>query len=282
MAEQPIFKRIVLGLSCNKSGRGMHLAAEIARLLQLDLVGLFVEEEGLLGLAALPFAREFQLLGGGWRPLDIDQLSRDLQIASKSVERDFTETAKTLQTTCQFEVVRGRMAEALASISRAGDIVLLAEPTSPAERATSQFPSVLDAVFHSAAAVLLVPSRIIRGSGAIVAIATEKDDPSIDAAKAIAAAAKEELIVIEPFRAAGRAHPSAPYAIDEIQIPRISAAKGERAPLSMIWSAMHQVRERLVVIARSDENLLPSSIASMRHVPVLIVEPPTDKREGGR
>ena len=78
MAQQLEFRRIVLGCPTIRPNHGMRLAAEMARLLQLDLFGLFVEEESLCGLAALPFVREFQLLGGGWRPLDIERLSRDL------------------------------------------------------------------------------------------------------------------------------------------------------------------------------------------------------------
>ena len=194
MAQQLEFRRIVLGLANTRPNHGMRLAAEMAHLLQLDLFGLFVEDESLRGLAALPFVREFQLLGGGWRPLDIDRLSRDLEIAAKNAEKFFANAAKDLRTTCQFEVVRGSMAGTIASVSRAGDIVLIAEPVNAADRVTPQFFAALDAAFHSAAAVLLVPRQIVRESGAIVAIARDGDDPSIQAASAVAAAAKEELI----------------------------------------------------------------------------------------
>jgi hypothetical protein len=89
MAEQAIFRRIVLGLPYGRAGqKGMRLAADIARHLRLELFGLFVEEESLLGLAKLPFAREFQPLGGDWRPLDVNQLSLDLQIAASNAQRE--------------------------------------------------------------------------------------------------------------------------------------------------------------------------------------------------
>ena len=278
MAQQPEFRRIVLGLPYNRPSHGMRLAAEMARLLQLDLFGLFVEDESLLGLAALPFVREFQLLGGGWRPLDIDRLSRDLEIAAKNAERAFTEAAKTLRTTCQFEVVRGSMAETIASISRAGDIVLIAEPVNAAESATPQFFATLDAAFHSAAAVLLVPRRIARQSGAIVAIATDPDDPSIQAASAIAAAAKEELIVIET--SAGKKRISESDLAVGAKIIRLPAAQGGPADAPVIASALQQVRERLVVMTRGDHSI-PIVIASMRHVPILIVEPESEKIGNG-
>lgn len=271
MAEPLKFNRIVLGLPHHRPSRGMQFAAEMARLLQLDLFGLFVQEEYLFGVASLPFAREFKFLGGGWCPLDAAQLSRDMEIAAKSAERAFADAAKTLRTTCQFEVVRGSMAEAIASVSRANDIVLLTEPNS-AEFVTPQFFALLEAAMHSAAAVLLVPGRIVRHSGAIVAIATAPNDSSIDAARTIADAAKEELVVIEAFQSAGKGDMSAILPSTGPRVRRISLAESGSADLSAIESALRPVGERLVVMTRGHD-YSPLAIASMRHVPVLIIEP---------
>ena len=240
MTQQLEFRRIVLGLPYNRPGHGMRLATELAHLLQLDLFGLFVEEESLRGLAALPFAREFRPLGGGWQPINMEQLSRDFEIAGKSAEKIFTEAAKTLRTTCKFEVVRGSMAETIASISRAGDIVLITEPERAADQVSPQYLSSLNAALRSAAAVLLVPGRIARHSGAIVAVANEPGDPSIDVAKAIALASREELVVLETNE------------------PGIGAA-------------LRNVAERLIVISRPHGSS-PSAIASLRRVPILIVD----------
>jgi ribosomal protein L4 len=249
----------------------MRFATELADLLQLDLFGLFVEEEGLRDLAALPFAREFQPLGGGWRSLDIDQLSRDLELMGKNAERIFAEAAKNLQTACKFEIVRGSMAQTIASTLRAGDIVLIREPAMAADRVTRQFLSIFEAALQSAAAVLLVPGRIARHSGAIVAIAMKPNDPSIEVAKAIAAAAKAELVVVEAFRV-GKDNARVDTRSAASGFARLTGAKDTISTLSRIRSALHNVYERLIVISRSDE-FSPSAIASLRQVPVLIVEP---------
>jgi hypothetical protein len=253
----------------------MLLGAELARLLDLDLLGLFVKEKSLLGLVALPFIREFNLLGGGWHPLDFDQLSHDLEIAARSAEKAFTEVAKTVPTTCRFEVVQGSMADAIASTSRAGDIVLLfGETAGTVQGESPAFMAILDAAFQSSAAVLLVPDRIARRSGAIVAITTGPKDQSIEAASAIAAAAKEELVVIETFASdnaprvgKGRLPTGIPYT--RTSIP---ASGDGLVNASVVASALRQMRERLVVMARGDKDV-PSMIASIRHVPVLIVGP---------
>lgn len=264
MSQAVEFRRIVLGLPYRVPPHAVQLAAELARLLRLDVHGLFVEDESLRGLAALPFAREFHPLGGGWRRLDVEQLSRDLEIAKRHAEKVFTEAAKTLQTACRFEVARGSMAETLAAISSAGDIVLITEPETEAERITAQFRSALDAAMRSLAAVLLVPARIARHSGAIVAVAAKPGDPSVGVGQALASAANTDLIVVEPFKS------------------RAERLPGEADKASTIWqvgSALERVRERLIVMTRSEERP-PSMIASLRRVPILILEPERDDRAG--
>ena len=191
MSKEPhSFKRLVLGLQPSAPDRAMQLAVELADLLHLDLLGLFLEDTSLHDLASIPFSREFRPLGGGWHTLDLDRLSRDFELAARSIERKFMDAAKRLPTGCQFAVARGPMTTTLASISRSDDIVMIVEPRSPAERATQQFSWLLEAAFRSAAAVMLVPPQIVRTKGPVVAMATSPDDPSILAAAAIALAAK--------------------------------------------------------------------------------------------
>jgi hypothetical protein len=262
MTQTVEFRRIVLGLPYRMPPHAMQLAAELARLLRLDVHGLFVEEESLRGLAALPFAREFHPLGGGWRPLEVERLSHDLEIARRKAEKAFAETAKNLGTACKFEVVRGSMAETLASISGMGDIVLITEPETEAERITAQFRSAVEAAMRSLAAVLLVPPRIARHSGVIVAIARGGGDPSIEVAKALARAANTDLVVVEGLAGTGEG--------------------AERASTTrQVASALGKVHERLIVMTRSEDSA-PSFIASLRRVPVLILEPEREDREGER
>jgi hypothetical protein len=258
----------------------MRMAADMARLLDLDLFGLFVEEERLFGLASLPFAREFKPIGGGWHALDSDQLSRDLSMAAKSAERAFAEASRTLPTRCQFEVVRGSMAETIASNLRAGDIVMLAESASPFECANSELPAIADAAFRSEAAVLLVPGRVARRAGTIVAILTEPDDPSIEAAAAVAAAAKEDLIVIETFKSVGAGRAYEELLAKGTRISRVSVGRSPLRDASGIAAAFDQMRERLVVMSRNDV-AIAALIAGVRQVPILVVEPRPDGTGNG-
>lgn len=276
MPKQPhSYKRLVLGLQPSAPDRTMRLAVELAGLLHLDLLGLFLEDTSLRDLASMPFAREFRLLGGGWHTIDLDRLSHDFDLAARAIERTFTEAAKRLPTRHQFEVARGPMTKTFSSVSRTDDIVMIVEPVSPAERATQQFAWLMEAAFQSAAAVMLVPPQIARTKGPVVAIAAMPDDPSIHAAAAIAVAAKEELVIIEADgHDADDPHVRTLAADTGLTIQRMSAAKITLPDPALCAQAFRQTQERLIVMTRGAfEDRAASAIAAARCVPVLIIEP---------
>jgi hypothetical protein len=276
--EHHTFKRLVLGLEPSAPERAMRLAVDFAELLHLELLGLFLEDPSLRDLAAIPFVREFQPLGGGWRSIDLDQLTHDLEVAICSAERMFVEAAKDLTTRCQFEVTRAAAAQAIASISRLGDIVVITEPATSAGRAAQQFSWLLNAAFQSAATVLLVPARIVRTAGSVVAIALAPDDPSIRTAAAIAMAAKENLIIVHGYEGKGDDPTIRELATDTgLAIKHAFTGRASLADPASYAHLLRSVQERLVVAARGV--LTPElalAMASSRRVPVLIIAPSED------
>jgi hypothetical protein len=190
--------RLVLGLHHSSGGRTtMELAAKMAQTLGLDLFGLYLADESLLGLAALPFARELRPLGGGWQPLDAGRLAGELDLVARTARRLFDEAAGTMGAAASFQVVKASAAQAIASVSQAGDVVLVAEPESAAERVTYTFASFVEAAFQSAGRVMFIPRRIVREQGPVVVIAGTPSDPAIRLGLMIAAITKEDLIVLE-------------------------------------------------------------------------------------
>jgi hypothetical protein len=162
---------------------------ELANLLHLDLLGLLLEDPGLRQLAHIPFARELRPFGGGWQPIELGRLSRELELAARSTERSFADAMKALSTKYRFEVLRDATTAAVASISRADDILMVTEPSGSADRAIQQSFSFGQAALESTASVMFVPLHPVRSGGAVVAIAQSADDPGIEAATAIAVAA---------------------------------------------------------------------------------------------
>lgn len=269
------FKRIVLRLQPRVPDRTARLAVELAELLDLDLLGLFLDDTSLRDLASLPFARELRTLGGGWQPLDIERLSRELDTAARSAERLFAEMAQRIPARCRFEVVRGSPRTAIEATSRVGDIVVILEPGSPSERFTDQFSWLSDAAFRSAAAVLLVPPRIARTIGPIVAVAAAPDDPCIDTALVIAAAAKEELVVIEAHADAGPGAPLPAMATERgVRVRRVSLGPAGAANTALLAGALERIPVRLIVLTQGAfDRAVATAIASAQQVPVLVLEP---------
>ena len=276
MSREPhSFKRLVLGLQPGAHDRTMRLAVELADLLHLDLLGLFLEDTSLLDLAGIPFSREFRPLGGGWHTLDLDRLLHDFELAARSIERKFMGAAKRLPTGYQFEVARGSLARTFASVSRRDDIVMIVEPQSPAERATQQFSWLLEAAFKSAAAVMLVPPHIARTKGPVVAITASAGDPCIRAAAAIALAAREELVIIDTDGGIADDADLRKLAADTgLAIQHAAAASLNLTDPAACALAFRQIQERLIVMSRVAFADQPASeIAAARRVPVLVVEP---------
>jgi hypothetical protein len=255
------FQRVILGMLHHAPRQGLRQAVELANLLQAELRGLFVKDEELSGLAALPFVREFRRLEGGWRSIDTEELSKALDIAARSAERSFREAARTFNQSCEFDIVQGRsFAAAIASASGPRDVLVIPESSDPIECATSQFKVMLKEAFGSPASVLLVPAGVVREKGAIVALADAPDDPSIEVASRIAERAREALSVIDTSQLMGVARSEA------------GAAGLSRSPLSAIADALGRVQERLLVLSRpSFDEALAGSISTARRVPVLAV-----------
>ena len=269
------FKRLVLGMQPRVRDHTMQLAVDLAQLLNLDLLGVFLEDTSLHNLANIPFARELRSLGGGWHPIDVSELSHDLELAARSAEKTFSEVAKRLPTEWRFEVAKGPMAATIAAISQTSDIVMIGEPMSAAERVSQQFSWLIQAAFRSAAAVMIVPTQIARVQGPIVAVAAVADDPSIVVAADVALAANEELVIFDVCE----------NAIDEAHIQALATAKGlaikhifggriTGANAVSLADALRPLHERFVVMTRgASDGQAASIIAAERRVPVLVVEP---------
>lgn len=251
----------------------MRTAAEFAKLLNVELLGLFLEDMRLQELAAIPFLREFKLLGGGWRPIDAGQLARDIELAARNAQRLFANAASDFSMKWRFEVIRGLSSETIGSIFRTGDILMAVQPANPAEHATWQFSWLIDAAFRSAAAVLIVPPRPGTANGSIVAVAAAPGDPSIQTAAAIASAAKEELVAVKAYTGdAGDAAIRELAAKLNLKAMSIAAGKSVLSNPAWLSSLLRHLNGRLLVLtgsAATYEALMEASFSG--RIPMLVL-----------
>jgi hypothetical protein len=266
------FRRMVIGLPQGAGNEpALQAAVVLAELLHLELLGTFVADATLLGLAGLPGVRELRSFDEHWHPIDLAQISQDLDSAANLARRRFAESVASCSIKTRFDVIPA--ADVMASLIRAGDIVAIIEPRHPAERITRQFAGLLDTVFETAAAILAVPNRIARVAGPILAAAAGPEDPSVPVALQIAAALGERLIVatLPGVRLAAEVASNAEQL--GVRLDQVAASRaGFGVPA--LSSASSSTKERLRVVTRRH---LPDDVLrlfSMLHgVPMLVIEP---------
>ena len=248
--DPPVYRRVVLGMGTGGVDRDvLRTAAEFARLLDLEMLGLFIEDRSLLTLAALPFARELRLPGHDWQALEVRRIGDELRAAASCARKLFEEEVESQGIAYSFEVQRGDPARLSGSITRPTDILIAVEPD-PAELLTSGSQPARRPAATSPAAVLLLPRSGMPRRGPIAAIAASDSDPSFQLAARLAAASGEK-----------------PVAIPSGDPPSAAAL------LASLQRVLGLHQERLLILppeAAIPEELL-QELAARRKVPILIM-----------
>lgn len=183
------FRRIVLRLDIHGPAAPLaQAAAEFARLLGLDLRGVFVLDETLLDLAALPFSRELRLPGYEWQPLEPGRLADEFEHMARQARAAMEQAGRRLGHGIEFEIVRTSAAPCLCD---PGDILALPEPPAGAAPTATAGP----------APVLVLPGRAAAASSGPVAVAvalTAGDRSALALAVQLARAAGARLVLLAP------------------------------------------------------------------------------------
>jgi hypothetical protein len=276
-------RRLILDLFHGASdAETMRIAVEFAKLLGLDLHCLFIEDQALLALAELPFAREIRLPTHQWSPLNADTLARELEEAASQTRRLLDEILRGVEIVSEFEVLRGDPAACLAAVCQTGDIVIVAESGAPAVRTAHGVRRLRAAAHASAASVLLLPARHKARRGHVVAVIADVMDGSLEVACRIAIAANEGVAILLSEPADEGVVARVTERAQTLGLPR------ERVTLRLVRSthaddvisALAGLQEHLVVMTRTpsaaDAGAGATRISAARGVPVLLIEAESD------
>ncbi len=254
--------------------------AQFARLLDLELHGLFVEDEALLALADLPFAREIRLPTHDWGPMDTDRLERELQQQATMIRRRLEAAVRAAGVANGFEVLRGDPGTCLVEQARATDIIVLAAPDAVVARSSRISSQVQAATHRAASATLLLPPRPHRQHGAVAVVLADPADPSLETAARLAVASGERLLVL--VESGSEAAAGLPGRLAASGPPGQRVTIHALAGLGMedVLAALGGERERLIVMTRNAGPAggidAASRIVTLRHCAVLML-PPRDQ-----
>jgi hypothetical protein len=258
------FRRLVLELGHGAADPAMiNQAAAFARMMDAELHALFVEDEGLLLVSGLSFAREISPLSLRWRPLEQDRLEAELRAAADQARGHLDAIAGAIGVRRSFEVRRGDLSSQVTEICVASDIVVVA---SPRRETTYSSQRWRETAHRSAASVLLLPPEAVRIHGSVVVVVTGAGDPGLKVARRIADQEGEGLVVV------GAEESEVGAGVGGGAVVRIPAGHS----LQDIIAALGDVRERVIVLTRTEDASLAdigAALVAARGVPVLLVEP---------
>ena len=126
------FQRVLVVLDTAASSEAtLQTAASVAAATACELTGLFIEDQDLLHLAALPFARETQLSKAITRTLEPERLQRDLRAQATLARTAIAKHAAEHHLSWSFQVVHGRTEEQILVAAGTGDIIAIARRVGP-------------------------------------------------------------------------------------------------------------------------------------------------------
>lgn len=125
-SQQERTSRIVIALdSVSGAQAALEAAARLASACQAELHGLFVEDENLLRLAALPFACEVDYASGESRPVQSVSVERAWQVAAKQFQRTLASFAKRDNLKWTFRTTRGLVDRETLAAASASDVLVI-------------------------------------------------------------------------------------------------------------------------------------------------------------
>lgn len=203
-AEPLTIARVVVPLDAASENRtAIETAARLAARARVPLHGVFVEDEDLLRLARLPFARQ-HTLGAAAEPLTSAHVELHLQLAAERARRALVAAAERNDVTASFEIVRGGSTSAFAAASET-DLVVAGALTRPIG---THFR--IECRWWSSVEVAPGPFLLARGEwsaeGTVVVLLGERGDVAprlLDAAADIAQGADIALVILGPPNPAG-------------------------------------------------------------------------------
>lgn len=125
-----VIQRILVAFdNSSRNSFTLETAAKMAVYLHSKLHGLFVEDENLLRLADMPFAREIGGTSAISRPLNRELIERTYRAKADEARRALQETAQRVQVQWDFEVCRGQPLQATLAAADDADVMVV-EPNS--------------------------------------------------------------------------------------------------------------------------------------------------------
>ena len=193
-AERP--RRILAGFgSLADEAATIDTALALARALQAEVAGHFVEESNLLDLAGLPFARAVRAAGRSVTPIESSHMKREIAHAASTWRRALTAKAERSSITYSFHTCTGEYCSEIAKVTAETDVVVV-NPANVSRLGHTGARTVLDS-FAAYAGLVVLPERRNTGNGPVALLMdAETGASALALARRVAEVSETELIVV--------------------------------------------------------------------------------------
>lgn len=159
------------------------IAVELAARLEVDLLGLFVEDVNVLRSASLPFVHQVSPLNAAPYPFELEETERELKGFASRLERQLSAAADQRRVKWSFQVVRGIASREVAKAALDTDLVAIAETTPRSLAYLSTTRAVREAVREAGRTLLLLrPGVKVEGPIVLVYDGSPAADEAVDVA----------------------------------------------------------------------------------------------------
>jgi nucleotide-binding universal stress UspA family protein len=202
-APERFARRIVVAIDASShSLAALEAAAELAARLEAELRGVFVEDEQLLQVAELTFLQEVAPFTAIGRPLERQQVQREMHVLARRAQRAFQTIVERMRLAGDFQVVRGAVVSALLAAADEADLLVVGKASRTSGR-PRRLGSTSRAAFSGARCSTLVMQR---HGGLGVPILVVYDGSSLarralEAAVALRAREQDPITVLLPTTA---------------------------------------------------------------------------------
>ncbi|MGW8317635.1 MAG: universal stress protein [Candidatus Promineifilaceae bacterium] len=121
-----VIRRILVAMDASThSLAALEAAADLAASLEAELIGLYVEDENLLNLAGLPFAREVRPTSATSRRISSDRMEQELRLEALQARQAMKAAADRVQAQWTFRIVRGQVTQAVLTAALEADLIAM-------------------------------------------------------------------------------------------------------------------------------------------------------------
>ncbi len=172
-------------------------ALMLARALEADIAGYFVEDTDLLNLAALPFAKVVRPADRSVREMELSHMERAMARAAGNWKRALHASAGRARVRCSFETIRGAYSTEIARTCATTDLVVV-NPVNLPHRSPDALIGLLRNMNREAAGTVLLPENrrpLQNGPLVVIAAGGDQDKHLFDLVARIARATGAQVLI---------------------------------------------------------------------------------------